>query len=331
MHSDTLAKTSYKRSIAFISVIYTVFAFLTTIVGYIALPFAAAFYATLLVYEREEKRVLSCVLSIVVFVFNFAFNGLYSLEGISPIILGAILYFSYKSFKSKGSTAFYMSLVTFLMMVLSLLLVAFDALGSADIEAATELLRSILEEEKRVLSEQLLSIVRTSEGVSQYLFSASEIDEMFNYSILLIFPLSVISAFAISGITFKTFALNLRHFSESTTKIDSWIFGTGNALAYTYVALSIVSIFSSSATDTLSLTINFTVMVLSVVYAYIGFKFLYHILNRRINGFLVILIFVGVCIAFPITMSTDITFVIQLVSYAGVFFTTTYNKMINQD
>ena len=58
------------------------------LLGYIVLPFAAAFYAALIFTEKKSKFLFSYLIPIFSVAINFLLNGPYSLEGVSFAAVG---------------------------------------------------------------------------------------------------------------------------------------------------------------------------------------------------------------------------------------------------
>jgi hypothetical protein len=324
MCTDSIFEPSYKRSFTFIAIVSSVFALLCIFAGYIALPFAAAFYATMLTYEKKEKRIFSYVIPAAFFVLNIFVNGLYSLEGIAYVIVGLILYFTYKYGTSKGEAALYVTVAIFVMMLLSLLFIAFYAIESADFSLAIDFYIDIINEQKSAFVELLSSTKEMVNGIPIDAISESEAEALYRAFTLLFFPVFVICAFLLAGLTFKTFTLNLRRYSESKTKINSWHFGTNSSLAYFYLAVFIVNIFTSGSEEIYAIVIMFISLVLSVVYAYLGFKFIHWVLSHKFNPVFATVILVGVILFFNSP-------VMDLLSFVGVYYTVASNKMSKND
>ena len=113
---------SYKNTILFLSIMCALSAVGCSLLGYIMLPFAASLYATLLLYESKEKRIISYVLPVIMFVINFALNGLLSLEAVAYVIIGVVVYLSYVKKRSKAEGAFIATIVLLLLILISALL-----------------------------------------------------------------------------------------------------------------------------------------------------------------------------------------------------------------
>ena len=78
------------------------FGFACLLCGYLLLPLAAGFYAALLSTEKKGTRVLSYLVPLFLLVINIFLNGFYSLEAVSYVVVGAILFVGFDKRKSKA-------------------------------------------------------------------------------------------------------------------------------------------------------------------------------------------------------------------------------------
>ena len=243
-----------------------------------------------------------------------------------PIAINMATYIGYLKGKVLGSIAATIGVVLpslIIIYVISLFFDAFYAIESVDFGLAIEFYSDLIAKEKEAFVDFMSTSKEIVNGIPLTTISAAEAEVLYDAIVLLTFPVLVIIAFLITGLAFKTFSLNLKHFSENKEKISSWHFGTNNLLAYFYIIISIVNIFTSYSDEIYAIVITFIALVLSVIYAYLGFKFLFWIFKRRFNP---ILCFVVVVLLFSLFGNT----VVNILSFVGVYYTIASNNMFSK-
>ena len=121
---------SYKNVLTKLSLYSALSVLGCILLGYIFLPFAAAYYGALLTFENRGKRVMTYVLPAIFFTLNLIIRAAFSLEAVCYVILGAILYFAARKNWSKSETAVWMIAVTLILLSLSAVFIAFEKTGS---------------------------------------------------------------------------------------------------------------------------------------------------------------------------------------------------------
>ena len=103
---------SYREpSLASIVLLTFIGAIACMLFGYLVLPFAAAIYAVLIFTEKKTKFLFSYLVPIFSVAMNFFLNGPYSLEGISFVAVGFLIYYLYSKNRSKNETVFWVTLL----------------------------------------------------------------------------------------------------------------------------------------------------------------------------------------------------------------------------
>ena len=310
---NSLAKTqsSYKTEIAFLSIMTLVFGFLCLLFGYIMLPFAAGFYAALLVIEKNGTRFFSYVVPLLPLVINVFINGFYSLEAISYVIIGFIIFFGYDRNKNKALTVFFATCALVLLMIFSFVLYALDNVGVFKFSAIGEFIVNLYGTGKIKFIELVTSFKTAEEGGLVFQnFNAGEAVDMYNSIILSILPLGIVFAFALVGISTKLLAYRIKKINFQDEKIISWKFVTSPFLAYSYIVITIFA--SLSRTGILGISLSTVATVFMVIYFYVGFTALFGFVSAKKGR------------RFAIT-ATILTFLIfysfapQIISYIGVF------------
>lgn len=327
MYSVSIKSESYSKTIAYLSFMTALCAFGCILFGYITLPFASAFYAALLLFEQKEKRVLSYVIPIIAFILNFALRGfsligLMSLEAVAYILLGVIIYFSYTLSQSKAACAFYTSAATVVMMCISLVFLAFTALKAFGASVVVQFYSHIYNSVKNVVVNSLVAISnRTEEGIRYFLLNRYDAEIIFDQMVVLLIPITMIFAFIISGIALKLFTSIVSRRTKPDSPINTWSFKTPTSVAVFYLIVSVISLFSYGASDLFSVSISALSSVFMVVYAYVGLTFAHAVLAQRFksNGF--------VTFAFVLAFLLFSSYFLQILSYIGVYYTISSNKL----
>ena len=143
--------------------------------GYISLPLAAGLYASILLFESNKKRFFSYVLPIVTFIFNFLINGFLSLEGVAYALLGALIYLLYTVNISKTDAVLYSSLLTLVLILISLALLSFDAIGVVRLSAISEFYFQLYNDLKNAFMAFATTLVEEdSLGFKRFVFNVFE-------------------------------------------------------------------------------------------------------------------------------------------------------------
>ena len=314
---------SYGRTITRLSILAVLSVFGCTLLGYFMLPFASAFYAGILIYEKPSKRVVSYVLPAVMFTVNLLLRGLYSLEAVAYIAVALIIYFSTCRCSSKAETSFWISLVVAVMIIASAIFLAFEKTGSFEILSIKQFYSNLYSNYRDFFVKTVTSLkVTDKNGMMFFAYNVYEAELLFRELIITLVPMLLVLSFVISGFTLKILSSIVERYSGEDSGIYEWSFKTPNLVAYFYLILSLIQIFGSDDDGSI---FYFTVMSLStlfsVVYAYIGVKFVYYFILSRGKSRLFAIILI--LILFIILSS----FVTQIISYLGVIVNIITNKI----
>lgn len=288
------------------------------LLGYLLLPVAAAFYAALLTFENKNGRIFSYVIPPVVFIINIIFNGFFSLEGLAYVAVGSLIYFFYRKGKSKGESAFYITLLLVIMMLISAVFVAFENVGAIRISSISEFYSELY----YALKNDFISVISglksvNGEGFTEYVSNAAEAEAMFHSAVYMLLPFLILVAFLLCGVTFKLFAGRVFKYADDKEKIVCWNFGTSNAVAYFYLAVSILSMFRNSGG--FALVIMSLDLVFLAVFAYIGFRVVHVMISAKKGARMATVVLAAAIVLLS-------SFAVQLLSYLGVYFTIMFNK-----
>ena len=318
-------EVTYNKVITKLSIYTILSVFGCILLGYIFLPLATAFYAALLIYENNAKRILSYVIPIIMFTINFFIRSAFSFEAITYVALGVFLYYAAKKKWSKSESAVWMTAITLVFFILSAIFIAFELTGDFSALALRQFYSNLYLNFEKLVINTLTSLVKsTEEGNTVFVFSDYQASITFKEIMILVIPLSILIAFALVGLTFKIFiAFTVKHSNEEC-EIGAWFFGASNIVSYFYVAIVLLGFISPADGSIFAHSLSTLIMIFSVVFAYIAVRFIYnYLLSRgRSRFFSALIIIVGFAI-----LSMDI---ISILSYIGVFLNIITNRALSK-
>ena len=322
MQISTNGNFSYMR----VMVRYTLLTLLSALgcsfFGYVFLPFAAAFYATILLFENPAKRVVSYVLPVIVLAINFLLRGMYSLEAVAYLIVGLLICFCIRRNKSKGETAFWLSFAILVCLVVSALLLIFELSNKAGYASVSKFYSDTFNEYRKVFLDTVTSLIHEdSDGIQSFAYNLYEANLLFRELIIYLIPVAFLLSFVISGLTLKVFCRAVARNAEEDSDIYAWHFGASNVISYFFIAVSFLAFMSNSDGSAFSYVLFTLNTIFTAVFAYIGLKSLYYIVIARGKSrfFAIVLII----IAFALFSS----FAFQILSYFGVIVNIVTNKV----
>lgn len=293
-----------------------------SLLGYVFMPFAAAFYAAILTFENTGKRILSYVLPIIIFLINFSLRGIYSLEAIAYLIVGLSLYFCIKRNKTKGETAFWLGFSIFICLVVSFLLLVLELSVYAGYESPISYFSYTYESIRTYFLDTVTSLVHEDgNGIQIFVYNLYEAEMFFRELVIYVISVAFLLSFVLSGITLKIFCHTVEKNAEENAEMSLWFFKTSNIVAYFFIALSIIALMADSDGSAFSYVIFALNTLFTAVFAYIGIKSIYYFIISRgkSRAFAIVLI----VIIFALLSS----FSFQLLSYLGVIVNIVTNKV----
>ena len=324
MHFTLKPNTLYSKTIISLVILTALCVFGCAQLGYLFLPFASAFYAALLIYDKTPKKILSILLAVMLFVVNFLFRGLYSLEALAYAVVGIIIYFASTKKLSKGETAFFLTLALILLLSVSAIFIAFTATDKVSGAAISEFYTALYEKFKTQFIDMLMSLTtKNPDGVTVFAYNFHEAAALFREMVMLLVPIFILTAFLLAGLSLKFFAKTVTKFSGEECGISAWRFSVSNFIAYFYVAVAIVSMLASGDSSIFTLVIISINTVLAAPFAYIGFTFLYELLKSRGKSSFFSLIIIVLLLALLSSVA------IQIMAFLGVYFNIVTNKLLS--
>ena len=312
-------KQSYPKIISLFAILTAVFALGSSVFGYILLPFAASFYAGLLVYEDKKRRILSFLVPVAVFIINFFIAGtIYSLEAVGYVLLGLIIFIAVKLNLSKAETAFWMSLCTVALLAVSLIFIPL----SLGLDSVIGFYQELLLRFENFFTEYIIAATAEAEdGILNFYYNQYEASAIFKELILLSVAVFPIVAFLISGVALKLFSAIARKNSPEDSGILEWRFSTPNTVVYFYIIVMILAFMSAEDNGAFALVIAILNAIFTVVYAYSGASFVvgFFVMRGRssIFGMLILIL----------AMIVFSSFALHFLAIFGAYLTLTLNKL----
>ena len=311
----------YSRVITKLSILTAISVFGCVLLGYLILPFASAFYAALLIYEKPSKRILSYVLPVALFSLNFLLNGIYSLEGVAYIAIGVIIYFSLKRNITKGETAFWISLAVSLFAIISLIFVAFKSTGAVGILPIKQFYSNLYLNFRTQFIETVTSLkIVNDDEILIFAYNSYEAQRIFREIIISFVSIFIVFVFVIAGVTLKLFVTTANKYSDEDDPIYNWDFKASSIVAIFYVLLSLICLMFSNDGSTFAFVIMTLNTLFSVMFAYIGAKSIFYLILSK--GKSVIFALIVIALAWILLSS----FAISVFSYIGVYINLIMNR-----
>ena len=172
MNFEEKKQKTYTSNVMFLSIMTLLLGFCSLFFGYLALPLAAGFYAALLSVEKKDGRILSYIIPLIPFAVNVVVNKAYYLEAVAFIAVGAIIYFGVDRSKDKAFVSFLATLTVLVFMFLSLVILAFDKLGTMETSALMDFYADLYVYGKTKSVSLLTALVNSDSSGTYYLFNA---------------------------------------------------------------------------------------------------------------------------------------------------------------
>ncbi|MBO7303693.1 MAG: hypothetical protein J6V09_00525 [Clostridia bacterium] len=281
------------KTVATLSFLVVLLAFGCMFFGFLALPFAAAFYTALLLYDK--KKIFALILPVPLIAVNVLINGFFSLEAIGYVLLGVVGYFAVKSGKSKAETAFWVGLVSAAIMIITAVLIAVGEVGEFSYAAIKTFYGTLYHELKNEFIKVVSQLTVLAEEQLFFRFSTAEAEMIYHDAVFLAPSILLLSALAIAGFMLKSLSALILKFSGATDEILNWHFKAPNIISYFYIVLAITNLFAAGSGGLAALTVVTLNTLFSVLFAYLGVKFLFFIVAyKRGVFFAIMLIGIGV-------------------------------------
>lgn len=303
------------------------FGIASVLFGEIFAAFCAPCLALVLLAEIERGgkkiyTVVLCAASAVITVLLAVFKFYTA----TPILcVGAALIIAYLFVRSvsKGEIAFILTAFFAVCIVLNLWFVLAEASGSFSFSEIGEYLYEVYDVVKDTISDTYAEmsgmLVDESANISS-VFTEEYLLLALDSALKLSLAVLVILAFLLTGIALKMFSAFLFRYAKHPRKTFLWRFATSSLIAYFYVALFVLSIFTGSLNSVFAVTVQNLFYIFLAVYAYIGYNFAMSVLVHKSSSFIAHVAVIGAILVFGVIA-------LELLSVLGVIFTRMSNKI----
>ena len=294
---------------------------LSVFFGEILFPVIAATYAMLLMADTTKNRIRSLLVGIAVTIASVAlvFFDVYAFSLPFAAIAAILIVWLLKRGVSKGEIAVYVTLTVLALTALTLYVTLAKEAGSFAISAVLEYATAQYYELRTEFASVMIeSLGSAAPELSEYI-DEQIVNEAFDAVFSLTPAIAVVSAFFITGLSFKLFSYFAFRFASEPERVVFWRFGTSSIVAYFYVLLFVLSFFAG-IDGVFAITVNNLFYIFLPVFAYIGFNFALSLMSRRIGFGVSLLIIVASILLLGILT-------LELLSIFGVIFTHISNKV----
>ena len=234
------------------------------------------------------------------------------MEGVAYALLGALIYLLYTVNISKTDAVLYSSLLTLVLILISLALLSFDAIGVVRLSAISEFYFQLYNDLKNEFMAFATTLVEEdSLGFKRFVFNVFEAEQLFSEIIILTVPVLMVLSLVTVGLSVKIFDSFEKRYQTPSVRKREWSFKLASITAFFYLFLSLIS---SVATDTgvISLSVQTLYYIFLSVFFYIGLRSVFRFISKRSSKQISFIILIGALMLFS-------TFIFELLSYVGAF------------
>lgn len=290
-----------------------IFSLLVFFASDIFLPFAAALYAILFLYEK--KKIFSLVLPVLCIGISAFFGYSAVLCAAFVFLIGATVAQLYRVGLGKAESVLCITLLYALYILLLLYTIAAVRIGDLSLDAVFAYYAETAETYKAEFIKTVTSIATTlPDGTSVFALTPEEAEALFLSVTRLSVAVAVIVAFFFCGLSYKLFTAVIRRADADPSRVRRFVFSPPVPFAYFYVLLFFLSLFLSDAQSTFAVALNNLFYIFLAVFAYVGFKFAVFLLHRMRHRGFGIVIFVFFCLLGGAVA-------VEVFSFLGVFYT----------
>ncbi len=310
----TAKKLRCRMLVAFIALLLGFASALMAQIGFLLIPLTASLLTLLLFLEQGRVKAFSIITVICFVLADALFNGIYSVVSLCAISVSILVYVVLsRSMLTKGDCAVAVTVLTSLFLGLAMLMYAFGEIGSFDFTGAENYYAQVMDQMRESFIGGVSKAVDNLQDpeMSQILTREYLSSMMDSYFLSFISVIAVI-AFTLTGLYFKLFWFIFKKCLDNPMALARRRFYLSPSYAYAYI----VAYFISGLANTIELfsvvVMNFT-NAFMYIFAYLGFVFLFALLERRIGNRLAsaaIIIFIALMFY---------SFAVTILSFIGVF------------
>jgi hypothetical protein len=227
--------------------------------------------AALYLFDNSKSRLFSLSVSAVLLVINaaaFILGITASLFSLCGILISLIIVFSFIKGQSKADTAFVITIIYAAFTVIGLIFIPMMIEGKFSLDVVTTYYKELHDGLRATFVDGMAEIYLTS-GIE---ITAETLASIFDLQVRLLIAYLLISAFAVIGLSTKVFGLIVSKCAQDNKFITEWRFAPTSLYAYFYLILTVATIFSLNAENTLSVSVLNLYYVFLVIFAYVGFN-----------------------------------------------------------
>lgn len=279
----------------------------------------AAFYALVLWFFKDNK--LFCSLLPLPILALSVFDGIGAiLASCFALCVGLLLWWMYQAHLSKFDTAFAITAVFTLYLLLALFFAVGEITKEYTFDAFFAYYAEFIETQQSAFVSAFSEFhVVDESGANVYLFTEEIAEEMFLSVIRLMLAFFVIAAFFICGLTCKIFSRVVRYAEKEEEKICAWRFLPPNIMVYFYLASYVASFFAASGESVFGSAVQNIFYIFMAVFAYMGMQHLLSVISKVERKGFMLLVIVALLIFLNISA-------VQILSFFGAYATIGKNR-----
>ncbi len=318
------SKKTYNSSVAILTSLTFITGIATIFLGFIFVPFAAAFYAMLLFCEKYGKhRIFSYVAPVALIALDVLYNGYAILGSVSFVLVGFLLFFMYSTGAGKFETVIIISAVLFtfyLADVFSFILQYVDNVSMESIknsllyayDSGKNILLSLYDESVKILAEN---------GIAPY-YTADALVDAYKFYVLCTPAYMFVCAIISVAVASKIFRFFVVKYTKDSPAAIKWRLHTPSVFAILYIVTAVLRLFTGDGV--FGICVAWIYITLSIIYVYIGIRFIYQFISLKKNTVLAVVV-----IALAFIFFSGLAY--SLASYFGAYYVISVNRRANAE
>ena len=257
-----------------------------SLLGEIAIPFAAAALGLVYVLDSGRMRIFTFISTGAILLADILLNGVMSYVGAEVCIIALVIAIAVAGRASKAEASFWISAVALAFFVIVSVLAVWSATGEISVDVYVEYYVGLYNALRDVFVD---AAVTASENTAYAeLVTEESVEEIFNSFVSILPAVLMVIAFAISGVTLKLLSGILGKISDGDTRnwVSEWHFRLSGIITVAFWALVAINLFTASSDGVFAVVIANLYTVFMVLHAYIGFKvvrlFFFRVFKNRV-------------------------------------------------
>ena len=316
------SKKTYNSSVAILTVLTLITGIGSVFYGFLFVPFAAAFYAMILLCESYgKKRIFSYLIPVVILAFDAIIHKFYIVGSASVILIGFFLFYLYARRVEKFESVFILAGILFAFYIASFILLAVSIGEKLSLDSDKNVFVALYDFGLEYAIEAYKSDNAIVAYLSQvYALTPEFISDVYKNFVFMLPPLLFVFAIVSVGISSKMYTFFVRRFTKDAPFALKWRLHTSTLLAIVFIVASILKLFVG--TGIFGICVSWIYTIFAIIYAYLGVKFVYQFISLKKSTLLAVIV-----IAFAFLFLSS--FAYQLASYAGAYYVISVNRRSN--